>query len=79
MTPQAIDLLLTHALTVTQDAQRRVLPESSLAAHNGRILAVDPTPDLSAREATVLIHLPCTTKTSSPCGRAGADVYPWLG
>ena len=51
MTPQAIDLLLTHALIVTQDPARRVLPDSALALKDGRIAALGPTPDLCARFA----------------------------
>jgi 5-methylthioadenosine/S-adenosylhomocysteine deaminase len=51
MTPQAIELLLTHALIVTQDAARRVLPDSALAVQNGRILALGPTAELCARFA----------------------------
>ncbi len=47
MTRQPIDLLLTHALIVTQDPARRVLPDSALAINGGLILAVGATSDLN--------------------------------
>ena len=49
MTQNPVDLLLTHALIVTQDAQRRVLPDSALAIRGDRIIAVGPSMDLSAQ------------------------------
>ena len=58
MTQQPIDLLLTHALIVTQDIARRVLPDSALAIKDGHILAVGATSDLSAQyTATETINL----------------------
>jgi len=40
------DLLLTHALIVTQDSHRTILPDSAIAIRVGRILAVGPTQQL---------------------------------
>jgi 5-methylthioadenosine/S-adenosylhomocysteine deaminase len=46
-----MDLLLTDALLVTCDAQRRMLPHAALAVRGSRIAAIGPTAELEADPA----------------------------
>ena len=41
-----MDLLLIHGLIVTQDDQRRIVPDGGIAIRDGRILAVDSAAQL---------------------------------
>lgn len=43
------DLLLTHALIVTQDDRRSIIPDGAIAIHQGRILALGTTGEVAAR------------------------------
>lgn len=47
--PQIVDLLVQHAVVVTQDAQRRVIEDGALAVRDARLLAVGPTAELAPR------------------------------
>ncbi|MBL8055745.1 MAG: amidohydrolase family protein, partial [Anaerolineales bacterium] len=47
--PPAADLLVTHALLITQDAQRRVIADGALAIRDGRLLAVGPTAEVASQ------------------------------
>ncbi len=49
--PQTADLLVQHALLITQDAQRRVIEDGALAIRDGRLLAVGPTAEIAPRFA----------------------------
>lgn len=54
-----VDLLLTHALVVTQDKQRTIIPDGLIAIHNERILAVDSFEELKERyvsKETIDLH-----------------------
>lgn len=46
---ETADLLLKHALIVTQDARRTIVPDGAIAIREGRILAVGPTAEVAAR------------------------------
>jgi len=43
------DLLLTHALIVTQDERRSIVPDGAIAIRQGRILALGATGEVAAR------------------------------
>ena len=45
---QPVDLLVRHALIITQDAQRTVIPDGALAVQGGNIVALGPTAILDA-------------------------------
>lgn len=47
--PQSADLLVQHALIVTQDAGRRVIEDGALAIGAGHILALGPTSEVAAQ------------------------------
>lgn len=49
--PQPADLLVQHALLVTQDAQRRVIADGALAIQAGRLIAVGATAEVAPRFA----------------------------
>lgn len=51
VTPQPADLLVQHALVITQDAQRRFIEDGALAIRDGRLLAVGPTAEVAPRFA----------------------------
>ncbi len=46
---QTVDLLVQHALVVTQNEQRQVIEDGALAVVNGRLAAVGPTAEIAAR------------------------------
>jgi len=46
METKTADLLLVHGLIVTQDDQRRIIPDGGIAIQGGRILAVDSAAQL---------------------------------
>jgi len=46
---ETADLLLKHALIVTQDARRSIFPDSAIAIQKGRILAIGPTAEIDSR------------------------------
>jgi 5-methylthioadenosine/S-adenosylhomocysteine deaminase len=46
---ESADLLLTHALIVTQDDNRTIVPDGALAIRRGQILSVGPTEALLGR------------------------------
>jgi 5-methylthioadenosine/S-adenosylhomocysteine deaminase len=46
---EVVDLLLKHALIVTQDERRSILPDAAIAIRKGRILAVGSTGEVTAR------------------------------
>lgn len=45
----SIDLLLVHALIVTQDQNRTILPDGAIAIREDRILALGPTAEIEGR------------------------------
>ncbi len=47
--PQAADLLVTHALIVTQDARRRIIADGALAVRDAKVVAVGPTAEVTAQ------------------------------
>ena len=47
-TMQSVDLLVRHALIITQDAQRTVIADGALAVQGGNIIALGPTATLDA-------------------------------
>ena len=52
------DILLTHGLIVTQDKDRSVLPDHSIAIIGNRIQAIDPSSDIDGQyEAEKIIDL----------------------
>ena len=66
-----VDLLLTNALIVTQDKDRTILPESSMAITVNRITAIGPTKELEGQFAA--------EKTVDLRGKIvfpGTDQYP---
>ncbi|HHW86922.1 MAG TPA: amidohydrolase family protein, partial [Chloroflexi bacterium] len=48
MIPTPVDLLVCHALLVTQDAQRRIIDDGALAVRGDRIVALGPTAEVTA-------------------------------
>jgi 5-methylthioadenosine/S-adenosylhomocysteine deaminase len=55
---EAADLLLTHALVVTQDDARTIVPDGALAVRGARIAAIGPSAELEPRfEAKETIDL----------------------
>ncbi len=48
-TPRAVDLLVTHGLAVTMDAQRRVIPDASIAVEGDTILAIGPGAEVAQK------------------------------
>lgn len=48
-TPQAVDLLVEHALVITLDAERRVIEDGALAVRGSTLLAVGPTAEVAPR------------------------------
>ncbi|MEJ5201976.1 MAG: amidohydrolase [Anaerolineales bacterium] len=58
MEKEVVDLLLVHALIVTQDDQRRIIPNGAIAIRDGKIIAVDSTFQLvPAYQASEVIDL----------------------
>ena len=51
---QMVDLLIRNITVYTQDAQRRVLPETDVAVQDGKIVAVGKLPQEEWGAATVL-------------------------
>ena len=47
--PRPIDLLLTHGLVVTMDAQRHLLPDGAIVVRGDTILAVGASDEISSR------------------------------
>ncbi|MDE3205739.1 MAG: amidohydrolase [Acidobacteriota bacterium] len=47
--PEAVDVLIEHALVVTMDAERRVLRDGSVAVRGSEIVAVGPSDSLGGR------------------------------
>ncbi len=47
--PEAVDVLIEHAMVVTMDAERRVLREGSVAVRGSQIVAVGPSDSLAGR------------------------------
>lgn len=47
MMPTPVDLLIRHALIVTQDAQRRIIDDGALAVRGDRIVALGPTAEVT--------------------------------
>jgi 5-methylthioadenosine/S-adenosylhomocysteine deaminase len=55
MTATSADLLITHGLLLTVDAQNRTIPNGAVAVRGGRIAAVGTTAELSALPAAEVI------------------------
>jgi cytosine/adenosine deaminase-related metal-dependent hydrolase len=45
---RAVDLLVRHALIITQDAQRRIIADGALAVRDDRIVALGTTAEVTA-------------------------------
>ena len=52
---EAVDLLLTHGIVVTQDQDRAIIPDGAVAIRGDQIVAVGPTATLVGRFATAEI------------------------
>ena len=72
--PQA-DLLLANGTIVTVDPDRRVLPRSSVAVANGRILEIGPAAELQAKYRFAAI-LDCSHKAILP---GLIDLHGYIG
>ncbi|MFO7706802.1 MAG: amidohydrolase, partial [Desulfobacterales bacterium] len=55
MTATSADLLVTHGLLLTVDAENRVIPDGAVAVRGGRIAAVGPSAELGSRPAAEVI------------------------
>jgi len=44
-----VDLLVQHALIVTQNDQRQIIPDGALAVQAGRVVAIGPTAEVAAQ------------------------------